>query len=176
MIEASQGSAPAPPAGIALWALRLGALYVAAMALWRILLYVTALTRGLLLPVREAALTFMWIPDLVFLAVFLGLALFARRLARRAWVETALIAAGLQIAFLAATFVVFRRWTDAAALGFGDPLTWLHVLLPAAWCAWLFLFAGRRLWRLQRAQRRGSSASDCAASAAAESSEKCGPA
>jgi len=142
------------------WVVRLGCLYVAAMALWRVVLYADALLRDLQLPVRQAALTFMWIPDLVFLTVFAGLAVVADRLDRRSVVETGLIASGLQIAFLVATFVVFRRWTDAAALSFGDPLTWLHILLPTLWCAWFFCFLALRLWRMMRPQAPASASGD----------------
>ncbi len=135
------------PSGAILWILRLGALFTAAMALWRILLYATSLLSGTRLPVQEAALTFMWIPDLLFFLLFCWLAWRAPRLRSRVYLETGLIASGLQIAFLAATMIVFRRWTDAEALGFDDPLAWLHILLPSLWCAWLFLYLLRELWR-----------------------------
>ncbi len=135
------------PGNAVLWLLRAGALFTAAMALWRVLLYVTSLTSGIRLPVQEAALTFMWIPDLLFVLLFVWLAWRAPRLRKRTYIETGLITSGLQIAFLAATMIVFRRWTDAAALGLGDPLTWLHILLPSLWCAWLFLYLFRELLR-----------------------------
>ncbi len=135
------------PGNAVLWGLRAGALFTAAMALWRVLLYVTSLASGTRLPVQEAALTFMWIPDMLFLLLFVWLAWRAPRLRRRSYIETGLIASGLQIAFLLATMIVFRRWTDAAALGFGDPLTWMHVILPSIWCAWFFLYLFRELLR-----------------------------
>ncbi len=135
------------PSGRLLWFLRLGALFTAAMALWRVLLYAGSLVSGEALPVQQAALTFMWIPDLLFLLLFLWLAWRARRLTDRVYIETGLIVSALQIAFLVATMIVFRRWTDAAALGLDDPLTWLHVILPSLWCAWFFLYLLRELWR-----------------------------
>lgn len=135
------------PGNAVLWIVRGGAIVTAAMALWRILLYATSLAAGTRLPVQEAALTFMWIPDLLFLLLFLWLAWRAPRLHKRSYIETGMIASGLQIAFLIATMIVFRRWTDAAALGFGDPLTWLHILLPSLWCAWFFLYLFREFMR-----------------------------
>jgi len=150
----------------------LGALFTAAMALWRLLLYAGSLISGARLPVQEAALTFMWIPDLLFLLVFLYLAWRAPELQSRCYRETGLIVAGLQSAFLLATMIVFRRWTDAAALGFDDPLTWLHIILPSLWCAWFFLFLLWQIWR--GGHQGGKAANDCAAPASAESSEKSG--
>ncbi len=147
------------PGTTVLWLLRLGALFTAAMALWRLLLYATSMASGTRLPVEEAALTFMWIPDLLFLAIFLWLAWRASRLCSRAYIETGLITSALQIAFLLATMIVFRRWTDAAALGFGDPLTWLHIILPSLWCAWFFLYLLRELWR-RSGYRRGKASTD----------------
>lgn len=135
------------PGSAVLWAIRAGAVFTAAMALWRVLLYASSLASGTRLPVEEAALTFMWIPDLLFLLLFIWLAWRAPRLRKRTYIETGLIACGLQIAFLAATIIVFRRWTDAVALGFSDPLTWLHILLPSLWCAWFFLYLFRELLR-----------------------------
>ncbi len=147
------------PGSLLLWSLHLGALFTAAMALWRILLYATSLALGTRLPVEEASLTFMWIPDLLFLVLFLWLAWRAARFRSRAYLETGIIASGLQIAFLLATMIVFRRWTDAAALGFDDPLTWLHILLPSLWCAWFFLYLLHELWRQGR-YRGGKSSTD----------------
>ncbi|GAB5470966.1 MAG: hypothetical protein Kilf2KO_39960 [Rhodospirillales bacterium] len=140
----------APPGPIALWLLRLGALWVAAMALWRIVLYLHSLATGLRLPVREASLTFMWIPDLIFLGLFVTLAIATRHAGKRLYIETGLVASALQIAFLVATTLIFRRWTEAAAFGFADPLTWMHAIVPSLWCAWFFLYLLVRLWRLER--------------------------
>ncbi|MEO1190217.1 MAG: hypothetical protein AAFY02_00540 [Pseudomonadota bacterium] len=145
MTDDRQGT-PAPGV-ITLWVIRLGALWVAAMALWRIALSLDASIQGLRLQVREAALTFMWIPDLLFCGLFLYLAFAAGRAGRQIYQETGLITAGLQIAFLVATTVVFRGWTDGAALGFTDYLTWCHVIVPSLWCAWFFLYLLWGLWR-----------------------------
>ncbi len=129
-----------------LWAIRLGAAFVALMAAWRLGMSLYSMLGDHKLAVREASLTFMWIPDLFFLAVFGYLAFACRQIGRRRYQEIGLVASGLQIVFLVATLVVFRRWTDAEALGFDDPLTWLHILLPSLWCGWFLLYLLLQAW------------------------------
>ncbi len=153
-MRSNQDQAAEGPGSASLWTIRIGAAFVALMAGWRAAMTLSSMIGGYKLAIREAALSFMWVPDLLFFVAFGYLALAAHRAGRRLYQEIALVTSGLQLVFLLATLVVFRRWTDAEALGFDDPLTWLHVLLPSLWCCWLIGYTLLRLWRLKRAQAR----------------------
>lgn len=138
---------------------RLGLLFCAGMALWRLGLYLYSEFGGVALEVPVASLTFMPIPDALFAVVFLGLASLCGRAITTRFIEAGVIAAGLHIVTLVSYFVVFYGWTKGAAFGLGQATTYLHIAVPVLFCLW---FAGRlawiawRRWRLERVLAAGA--------------------
>lgn len=142
-----------------IWAARIGLIYCAGAALWRVALYVFSEFGGVPLELPEASLTFMPIPDFIFTLVFLFVAAVIGR-PLTAWIlETGIIAGGLHAACLISYLVIFYGWTKGEALGFDRLSTYLHVVLPVlicmavalrlAWIAW-------QAWRTRRVLSAGA--------------------
>lgn len=141
-----------------LWLTRLGLLFCAGTALWRLALYLFSEFGGVPLEVPVASLTFMPIPDAIFTVVFVLLAVLCGRPLQTWFIETGIIAGGLYSVTLIAYFVVFYGWTKGEAFGLCQSVTYLHIVLPVLFSLW---FAGRlawlawRRWRLERVLKGG---------------------
>jgi len=130
-------------AWLPLWAIRIGALYVAAMAFWRLAITIFSIVNAVSLEVPVAALTFTPIPDAAFCLTFLYLCFFAGRRGSDAYREIGIVAGLLQIIVLVALTITFRRWTDGYAFSFSGVILYQHVVFPCLWCLWLVVYLGR---------------------------------
>lgn len=136
------------------WAARLGLLFCAGAALWRVALYLYSALGGVALPIPVASLTFMPIPDAIFTAVFVWLALVCGRPLTAWLLEAGIIAGLLHAVTLISYAIIFRGWTNNAALGFDSPSTYLLFVIPALVCLAFSIHFARIAWRRWRASRR----------------------
>lgn len=138
---------------LAIWVARLGLLFCAAAALWRAALYVFSAMGGVALEVPEASLTFMPIPDALFVVVFVWLAIACGRPLRAWFIEAGIIAGLLHAATLVSYTIIFNGWTKGEALGFDRLSTYLHVVIPVLVCLGFsgrLIVIGLRRWRAGR--------------------------
>ena len=96
---------------------------------------------------EDAVLTFMPVADIAFVALFGWLILRALRPGRRDVPETAAIACGLYVIYAVPYVFAFRHLTGTAAFSLAAPQTWLHYVVPVAFClsALFYLALSRRV-------------------------------
>lgn len=128
------------PAGIVLL---VGFLWCAAGCLARVGLLAYGLALGDVdgLPLSSMVLTYMPVADSAFVVLFLWLAAIVRRPGTHSFSELATIACGLYVLYVIPYVFAFRHLTDTAAFSLFGWQTYVHYVLPVAFCLWVLAYA-----------------------------------
>lgn len=160
-VQSEETAAPQPLYGVGgwLWAVFAGfVLCILGSAVRLGLLVAGLLSDDEGLPLADAVLTFMPVADLAFAVSFSAALVLGLRPGRRSFPETATIACGLYIVYVIPYVFAFRHLTGTAAFELGSPQTWLHYIVPVAFCAaaipYLQLSRRVRLTYLQSVERQ----------------------
>lgn len=93
------------------------------------------------LPLSSMVLTYMPVADAAFVVLFLWLAAIVRRPGTRSFAELATIACGLYVLYVVPYVFAFRHLTDTAAFSLGGWQTYVHYVVPIAFCLWTLAYA-----------------------------------
>jgi len=123
----------------------------------------TLLVYGMLAPADEGlklsdmVLTYMPVADAAFAALFGWLIVAGSRPGARGFVELATMVCGIFVLYVVPYVFAFRHLTDTAAFSLASWQTYVHFIVPVAFCLWALVYVNRsRRVRLTYAGESGA--------------------
>lgn len=108
-----------------------------------LLIYGMALPAGDALRLSDMVLTYMPVADAAFAGLFAWLFVAALRPGTRSFPELATMVCGIFVLYVVPYVFAFRHLTDTAAFALHSWQTWVHYILPVAFCLWALVYVNR---------------------------------
>jgi hypothetical protein len=95
------------------------------------------------LPLSDMVLTYMPVADAAFAGLFAWLLVAALRPATPVFIEMATMVCGIFVLYVVPYVFAFRHLTDTAAFSLGSWQTYVHYVVPVAFCLWALVQVNR---------------------------------